>query len=130
MSIKRFVIGEGWVPKKLDVSIDAPQEIDVSFLCLYIFYLFLSILFFSISRWRSLFFLFAFLSSFLDSSEISNLKGHGRQPGEKEFPQDDKVCSSPPPLLLLPSLLLTFANQGTSTISRTNSRRGDRASTL
>eukprot|EP00026_Physarum_polycephalum_P002958 Phypoly_transcript_02967.p1 GENE.Phypoly_transcript_02967~~Phypoly_transcript_02967.p1 ORF type:complete len:805 (+),score=171.44 Phypoly_transcript_02967:45-2459(+) len=54
LSIKRFVVGEGWVPKKLDVSIDAPQELD-----------------------------------------ISNLRGHGRQPGEKEFPQDDSAPAQP-----------------------------------
>lgn len=32
LSIRRFVIGDGWVPKKLDVSIDAPKELDISFL--------------------------------------------------------------------------------------------------
>eukprot|EP01090_Pellita_catalonica_P015434 TRINITY_DN4192_c0_g1_i4.p1 TRINITY_DN4192_c0_g1~~TRINITY_DN4192_c0_g1_i4.p1 ORF type:complete len:243 (+),score=46.27 TRINITY_DN4192_c0_g1_i4:49-777(+) len=32
IAMKKFVIADGWVPKKLDVFIDAPAELDVGFL--------------------------------------------------------------------------------------------------
>jgi len=32
IAVKRFVVGEGWVPKKLDVFIDVPEELDINYI--------------------------------------------------------------------------------------------------
>ncbi|XP_067951524.1 ubiquitin carboxyl-terminal hydrolase 5-like [Watersipora subatra] len=53
--IRKFTVTQNWTPKKLDISLDAPEVLD-----------------------------------------LTSFRGHGRQPGEEEFPADDRASEAAP----------------------------------